>query len=307
MGSVRIPLNSRKYPGLFAIVDEEDAERTQRHRWYPHVTETMMYASTRIGGKTTLLHRFILEPPDSVLVDHRDFDGLNCTRGNMRFATKSQNQSYQRIDRDSTSGYKGVSLDKRIGQWRAYISHAGKRWELGRHPTRERAALVHDCVARHLHGEFAFLNFPDVDTYPFHAADFLKGHVPASRFRGVQYNRQASAWFAAINVDGKRSHIGRFTTEEDAARAYDAKAREMHGAKARLNFPNDDRPPALGSQRIQMAASGAKGVYKHKNGRWYPRVEHQGKRYTAGGYTSLDAALVARERMLAELRECEGV
>lgn len=41
---------------------------------------------------------------------------------------------------------------------------------------------------------------------------------------------------AGIQKDGRSVHIGLFKTEEDAAKAYDEKAREMHGEYANLNF-----------------------------------------------------------------------
>lgn len=58
-----------------------------------------------------------------------------------------------------------------------------------------------------------------------------------SRYKGVSWERRAARWQAQIGCDGKKFHLGLFATEEEAARAYDAKARELHGDFARLNFP----------------------------------------------------------------------
>ncbi len=46
---------------------------------------------------------------------------------------------------------------------------------------------------------------------------------------------QASFWF-----DGKQRHLGYFAEEEDAARAYDVRAYEVHGEYAYQNFPGLD-------------------------------------------------------------------
>ena len=58
-----------------------------------------------------------------------------------------------------------------------------------------------------------------------------------SKYRGVSWERRYSRWRAQIGHAGKILNVGRFMTDEDAARAYDRKARELHGDRARLNFP----------------------------------------------------------------------
>jgi len=45
-------------------------------------------------------------------------------------------------------------------------------------------------------------------------------------------------WEAQIVSGGKKYYLGRFTTPEDAARAYDKAALDMFGDFARLNFPS---------------------------------------------------------------------
>jgi hypothetical protein len=59
----------------------------------------------------------------------------------------------------------------------------------------------------------------------------------SSPLKGVHWHRGARTWRAMIQVDHKSMHIGYFDTEEAAARAYDAKARDLFGEFACLNFP----------------------------------------------------------------------
>ncbi len=60
----------------------------------------------------------------------------------------------------------------------------------------------------------------------------------ASGFKGVAWNKNDRKWRAQVGADaGKRRFLGSYTTAEEAARAYDAAARELYGAYASVNFP----------------------------------------------------------------------
>lgn len=61
--------------------------------------------------------------------------------------------------------------------------------------------------------------------------------TPTSQFKGVVFWK--NGWQAQTSHRGKFIHIGRYKTEEEAARAYDARATEIWGEFARLNFPLD--------------------------------------------------------------------
>jgi len=60
-----------------------------------------------------------------------------------------------------------------------------------------------------------------------------------SGFKGVGWHPQRAKWAAKIMVDRQSIYLGLFDKPEDAARAYDAAAKQHHGKFARLNFPTE--------------------------------------------------------------------
>jgi len=61
-----------------------------------------------------------------------------------------------------------------------------------------------------------------------------------SQYKGVRYDKRRKKWIAEITYKGKKRYLGAFDDELEAAQAYDAKARQLFGPYARLNFPTHD-------------------------------------------------------------------
>ncbi len=154
--------------GYFAAVDEADFEYLATIKWRAKVEpDGRVYAcGHRPGsgkrGTSVLMHRAILGVSDrAVKVDHRDGDGLNNRRSNLRRSTNAQNIQNQRPHRDKkTSKLKGVCFYPKSGFYRAQIMANYRKFNLGNYATAEEAARVYDAKARELFGEFAYCNFP---------------------------------------------------------------------------------------------------------------------------------------------------
>lgn len=145
--------------GFKAFVDDEDYDRVSRYRWYVFTTGNSVYASTMMNKRRVMMHRFILEITDSKIhIDHKDHNGLNNQRVNLRECSAAENKRHSKIRCDSKNKYKGVSFDKDKKKWRAQIFYDNKRYRGPRFKTQEEAALDYNRLAKLHHGEFAFLN-----------------------------------------------------------------------------------------------------------------------------------------------------
>lgn len=156
--TVEVPLTR----GLVAVVDAVDADRVLAHKWSAKPGRRTWYAKARLrgtprGGPQVLLHRFLLGAPTGTQVDHRNGNGLDCRRENLRLATHAQNLQNRRVP---PGRFKGVSWQKNMGKWVARIDSEGSKRILGYFDDPELAARAYDAAAVELYGEFAKLNFP---------------------------------------------------------------------------------------------------------------------------------------------------
>lgn len=124
--------------GKFALVDDKDYDLVNQYSWYAYKCGHNWYAARRVLNKVVLMHRLILEYPKQ-LIDHKDRNGLNNTKGNLRITTKSVNAlNTTRTRPDNSSGTRGVSFYKRHKNWRAYIK-INKEYFHSYHKTKEEA------------------------------------------------------------------------------------------------------------------------------------------------------------------------
>jgi hypothetical protein len=144
--------------GYESIIDAADVPLVDYYNWFAVQVGGTVYAvrSDYSGTKmrSVYVHRTILGEPECLDVDHKDGDGLNNRRDNLRPATKSQNMRNRRMGCNNTSGFKGVYLHKESGKWVAQIKSGSKPKYLGIFTSPEEAHAAYCTASRELHGEF---------------------------------------------------------------------------------------------------------------------------------------------------------
>lgn len=145
--------------GQFVQVDDEDFEYLSQFKWHLLTSSRSRtaYAARHRPGKHSeliLLHRELAGQPE-LIVDHKDRDGLNCQKNNLRLASTFESAANVSIRKDNSSGVKGVSFRKDVNKWRAEIQAGGRRKRLGVFNTFKEAAEAYKSAAKVLHKEFA--------------------------------------------------------------------------------------------------------------------------------------------------------
>jgi hypothetical protein len=157
----KIPLRNRKGKiRAYALVDDEDYERvTAEGIWhYTSGSKGKSYAAHgQMGVPNFLLHNFILGRKG---IDHKNGNGLDCQKDNLRDASNSQNLANQGKHSNNKSGFKGVSWHKGARKWYAQICVYWKVIHLGSFDNPIAAAKAYDTAAKEFFGEFARPNFP---------------------------------------------------------------------------------------------------------------------------------------------------
>lgn len=148
--------------GYEAVIDATDAYLVAGRNWSAATTprRKAVYA-VRVEvqedgrSKMLLLHRVISGAADDQHTDHKDGDGLNNRRSNLRTCTQAENNRNMGLRADNTSGFKGVFFNKPTKVWRSEIAVSGRRIYLGQFATAELANAAYQKAAAEFHGDFA--------------------------------------------------------------------------------------------------------------------------------------------------------
>ena len=163
-----IVFENTEYGKRVAIIDAEDWEKIKHIKWRIRWNDN--YLSGWISGekRDVRLHRFLLDAPDHLDVDHINRNPLDNRRENIRLATRTQNMANRGPNSTNPVGLKGVKITKsgffsaRIS-WRKEDGSPTATVDPKYYTTPEEAARSYNRMALERWGAFAGLN--DVDNY----------------------------------------------------------------------------------------------------------------------------------------------
>ena len=142
--------------GNLVLIDDSSLFAWQKHDWHLASCGRVMVAWT--GKKVESLHRFLLDPPSDMHVDHINGNSLDNRLSNLRICTHAENMRNRKMHKNNKCGMKGIYLDHSPGcanKYRAQIRVDGKKINLGRFSSKEDAYSAYKLAARKYHGEFA--------------------------------------------------------------------------------------------------------------------------------------------------------
>jgi len=152
--------------GQVAVVDAEDYDWLSQWKWYSKKHQDTFYAQCHawIRGRRVclLMHREILGYlfKDGKWGDHKDRNGLNNLRANLREITHNLNRHNSKLNRDNKSGYRGVHWCRTCKKWVVMATVNGRQKTLGRFSDLLIAAKVYDTAVIARWGIDAVINFP---------------------------------------------------------------------------------------------------------------------------------------------------
>lgn len=149
--------------GKVALVDDEDFEYLNQYKWHANKIGNFYYAvrNAKLAKNSwmpLMMHREIMNTPKGTGTDHKDHNGLNNQKVNLRFCDKKTNAMNRLSNKNSSSEFKGVSWFTKNKNWKSQIQKDGKVIYLGSFKNEHDAALAYNQKATELYGEFANLN-----------------------------------------------------------------------------------------------------------------------------------------------------
>ena len=211
-----------------------DAPNVCLYRWY--ITNRNYVRTTLPGGAKIELQRFLMNPPEGKVVDHKDRNTLNNVRANLRNVTPLQNAQNQPLKEDRTTKYRGVHLKE--GKYIVRVNDA----YIGSFDSPMIAAMQHDRYIINKGLDMIELNFKDLrDDYLAEDTYEVPKYKKETKYDGVVCRNDHAHKDKPYKAEHKKKKgrilIWESANEEECARKWDEYVVKNGLSKRRLNFP----------------------------------------------------------------------
>ena len=306
-----------------ALVDDEDYEwLIEKYVWKLLHSRSNRYCRSiyknydiNTQDVSFFMHRLIMEKyygKSKLKVDHKDRNGLNNQKSNLRYATNSQNSvNIAKYKKNSTSQYKGVYFLKDSSKWHARFSTQGIALLDKSFLFEREAAIAYDIMVTKHFPEFVVLNCPDATEQEIqNVRDYLnnpkKYKDATSKYIGVCKN--GDRWLAITkDTNDNKIHIGTFSNELDAAKAYNIITAERGRKDLVINdivISEEDKSRIMkkinNPKKYTDTYSSYLCVTRNKK-RWMSRFYCNGKTIHVGTFDTEKEAVIAYNKKAFEL------
>jgi hypothetical protein len=154
-----ITVNSNTHGQKHILVDDDDYPFLKTKTWciLKDTTHGKFYAVT--SPENTRMHRLVMKVTAiETKVDHKNHNGLDNRKKNLRCCTTEQNGQNRRKVKKGSSRYKGVYFNKNEQMWRAHIVVKGKEKHLGYFQDERDAGIAYNRAAEIFFKTFSFFN-----------------------------------------------------------------------------------------------------------------------------------------------------
>lgn len=147
-------INPNTNPNVVFLIDLDDLDKVKlKSKFWGAYTNGYITAT----NLKTSLHRFLMNCPKNMQIDHINRDKTDNRKSNLRICTSYQNCQNVGVKQNNKSGCKGVHFCKTHKKWKVTIKHNCKQISLGYYHNKEEAIDVYKNAAIKYHGEFACL------------------------------------------------------------------------------------------------------------------------------------------------------
>ncbi|MDR2176901.1 MAG: HNH endonuclease [Treponema sp.] len=194
--------------GQNILIDDDMYDYIISKKW--HFTKDG-YIYRHEKEKSVYLHKIIMNCPEHLTVDHINHNKNDLRRENLRICTIHENQMNKNLQCNNTTGYKGVTFNKRANRYIAKITVNRKVIYIGIYLTGTEAADAYNKKGKELFGEYfkESVYHKELDQSDPRSNDFYypPRKKPSSSGLVGAYAKN-NKYYAAIGVSGKQVYLG---------------------------------------------------------------------------------------------------